>query len=204
MILADQMRWDMLGATGNKAIKTPNLDYLAENGVLFEKAYSSTPICTPARAILLTGMKPWKNGMLAYGDLATEYKQELPKVLAEELGYFTSVIGKNHFGWNITENKGIPHGYDHMELYDGLEADGDKEYDDYDKWFNETTGISNPMNPGQGWNYWWGKPYEYEEYLHPTAWTGKKTVEFIENYDFKKPLFLKASFHRPHSPYDPP
>lgn len=81
MIMADQMRWDMLGSTGNKAISTPNLDKLAELGTLFTKAYSTTPICTPARAILLTGMKPWKNGMLAYGDMAYEYKQELPKVL---------------------------------------------------------------------------------------------------------------------------
>jgi hypothetical protein len=60
------------------------------------------------------------------------------------------------------------------------------------------------MNPGQGWNYWWGEPYQYEEYQHPTAWTGRMTKEYIESYDFEKPLFLKSSFHRPHSPYDPP
>jgi len=94
----------MLGSAGNKAISTPNLDKLASNGVMFEKAYSSTPSCTPARAILLTGMKPWKNGMLAYGDMAYEYKQELPKVRSEELGYHTAIIGKNHFGWNSTSN----------------------------------------------------------------------------------------------------
>ena len=182
LILADQFRWDMLGSSGNQAISTPNLDKLAENGIKFEKAYSSTPSCTPARAILLTGMKPWKNGMLAYGDMATEYKQELPKVLSEDLGYYTAVIGKNHFGWNMTSNKGISHGYEHMDLYDGLSFFGPnpaEEYDDYDIWFNQTTGIEDPMNPGQSWNYWWGKPYQYEEHLHPTAWTGRMTKEFI-------------------------
>jgi len=203
MILADQFRWDMLGASGNKAVNTSNLDKLAANGVLFEKTYSSTPICTPARAILLTGMKPWNNGMLAYADMATEYKQELPRVLSQDLGYHTAIIGKNHFGWNSSSNKGIPHGYEYMDLYDGLSQ---PDYDDYDIWFNQTTGIENPMNPGQDWNYWIGKPYEYNEFLHPTSWTGRTTKEYIENYDFKsdRPLFLKSSFHRPHSPYDPP
>ena len=104
----------------------------------------------------------------------------------------------------MTSNKGIPHGFEHMDLYDGLTSGGHQGYDDYDIWFNKTTGISDPMNPGQGWNYWWGEPYQYEEYLHPTAWTGRLTKEYIEEYNFEKPLFLKASFHRPHSPYDPP
>lgn len=43
-----------------------------------------------------------------------------------------------------------------------------------------------------------------EERLHPTAWTGETAVEFIHHYKDDKPLFLKVSFARPHSPYDPP
>lgn len=67
MMMSDQARWDLLGCYGNEAVSTPNLDKMAKNGVIFDKAYTSNPICTPARAVLLTGMKPWKNGMLGYG-----------------------------------------------------------------------------------------------------------------------------------------
>src|SRR5271169_6194900 len=67
LLMADQHRADCVGAAGNSAIHTPNLDRLAQGGVMFRHAYSSTPTCTPARAALLTGMSPWNHGMLGYG-----------------------------------------------------------------------------------------------------------------------------------------
>ncbi len=53
--MTDQHRGDCLGCAGNATIKTPNIDALARDGVLFSKAYTATPSCTPARAALLTG-----------------------------------------------------------------------------------------------------------------------------------------------------
>ena len=44
----------------------------------------------------------------------------------------------------------------------------------------------------------------FEEYLHPTAWVGQQAVDWISNASAVLPWFLKISFHRPHSPYDPP
>ena len=58
MIMADQHRFDCVGAYGNKAIHTPHIDRIAREGVRFDCAYSSTPTCTPARAALLTGLSP--------------------------------------------------------------------------------------------------------------------------------------------------
>eukprot|EP01051_Picozoa_sp_SAG22_P010660 SAG22_NODE_970_length_6231_cov_2.345890_5_plen_320_part_00 len=55
-----------------------------------------------------------------------------------------------------------------------------------------------------GWNGWHGRPYVYPEYLHPTAWVARNAVQFISKYSDPRPWFLKVSFHRPHSPYDPP
>ena len=57
-ICTDQQRWDTLGCYGNSFVTTPNLDRLASNGLLFESAFSQSPICTPSRASFLTGRYP--------------------------------------------------------------------------------------------------------------------------------------------------
>ena len=62
----------------------------------------------------------------------------------------------------------------------------------------------NPDQLGIGWNDHTGGTYPLDEKLHPTYWTGETAVQFIRNYNPDKPLFLKVSFARPHSPYDPP
>ena len=199
LIMADQMRADGMKCAGNPFAKTPNLDRLAAEGVRYKYAFSSTPTCTPARAAILTGLSPWYHGMLGYGNIASHYDYELPRALADE-GYYTCSIGKDHFGWNKTSSTGVPHGYNLTQLYDGLPT----EVDDYDQWFAKNDPGVDPMSTGLHYNDYRGAVYVLPEYFHPTAWVGRTAVEFLENYNFSKPLFLKVSFHRPHSPYDPP
>jgi len=205
LLMTDQHRFDMFSFLGNKALKTPHFDSLASEGVHMEWAFSSTPTCTPARAGLLTGRSPWGHGMLGYGSIAHEYPYEMPVALANA-GYATSTFGKDHFGWNKTINKGIAHGFQNLMLYDGL-GNGfpsGSEYDDYDQWFQQVKPGKDPMATGLDWNTWHGKAYVYEEKYHPTAWLGRQVESFILNYNDSRPFFIKASFHRPHSPYDPP
>jgi arylsulfatase A-like enzyme len=57
-ICSDQQRDDTLGCYGNRFVRTPNLDRLAAGGVLFERAFSQSPVCTPSRASFLTGRYP--------------------------------------------------------------------------------------------------------------------------------------------------
>ncbi|MEO2006418.1 MAG: sulfatase-like hydrolase/transferase, partial [Candidatus Poribacteria bacterium] len=57
-ICTDQQRSDTLGCYGNEWVHTPNIDALAEGGVLFQHAYSQSPVCTPSRASFLTGRYP--------------------------------------------------------------------------------------------------------------------------------------------------
>ena len=57
-IMADQYRGDALGCLGKEPVKTPCLDHLASEGVLFTNAVSSYPVSSPARAMLMTGMYP--------------------------------------------------------------------------------------------------------------------------------------------------
>ncbi len=62
-IMVDQQRFDMLGAYGNTIVKTPNIDKLREDGILFTNAYTPTALCGPARTSLFTGRVPTSHGV---------------------------------------------------------------------------------------------------------------------------------------------
>lgn len=197
-IMADQHRGDALGCMGNKSVLSPHIDQLASEGTLFISGYSSTPSSTPARAGLLTGLSPWHHGMLGYGEVAETYRYEMPRML-RELGYYTMGIGKMH--WSPQSNL---HGF-HATLLDESGRIESKDFiSDYRKWFQIQAPGADPDKTGIGWNDHGSGVYQLDERLHPTAWTGKTACEVIRNYDSDKPLFLKVSFARPHSPYDPP
>ena len=262
LIVSDQLRRDAVSAfspstRGPDGPLTPNIDGIARNGVRFTAAYSSTPTCTPARLAMLTGRSPWFHGMLGY-------KPAIPRALppsfvrmAEALGasgFATAAFGKLHYG-------GITHGFEHVDLYDGLgglcapdttatsganatpPAGGG-----FGAWFVERAaalGVNatprvpardssgrrttidvrshhraqRPRDPshtidctgfsqtGLNWNTWRAAPWPYPEALHPSAFVSERLEAFVRarsGRDDPRPLFAKASFHRPHSPYDPP
>lgn len=197
-LMADQHRGDTIGADGNRAIQTPNLDRLAQEGARFRCAYSSTPTCTPARACLLTGMSPWQHGMLGYHRVADQYAVEKPRVLGDA-GYYTAAIGKLHY----TPQRHL-HGYHWAALDESGRSESVDFRSDYRAWFASEAPGFNPDATGLGFNDYDAKPFALPERLHPTTWTGGVATRFIENYSRPEPFFLKVSFARPHSPYDPP
>lgn len=197
-IMTDQHRADALGCMGNPIIITPEIDKIAEEGVTFINGYSSVPSCTPARAGLLTGLSPWHHGMLGYGKVARKYNYEMPQML-REAGYYTFGIGKMHW----FPQKSL-HGFHGTLTDESGRVEQDGYISDYRDWFKLHAPDTDPDETGIGWNDHQAKVYKLDEKLHPTYWTGKTAVEFIENYKNEKPLFLKVSFARPHSPYDPP
>src|SRR3954465_11837468 len=94
--MADQLAASALPAYGNQAVLAPNLQRLGDEGVVFERAYCSSPLCTPSRSSLLTGQLPSRIG--AY-DNASDFGPETP-TLAHHLrlaGYETVLAGKMHF-----------------------------------------------------------------------------------------------------------
>lgn len=197
-IMTDQQRSDALGCMGNPHIKTPNIDNLAKEGSLFTSAYSASPSSTPARAGLLTGLSPWKHGMLGYGQVAEKYRYEMPQML-RNLGYYTFGIGKMHW----FPQKSL-HGF-HTTLIDESGRSESPDFiSDYREWFQLNAPGKDPDQTGIGWNAHGATTYKLDEKLHPTTWTGQIACELIRNYNQEKPLFLKISFARPHSPYDPP
>ncbi len=208
-VMTDQQRGDCLGADGNAAIRTPNLDRLAKEGTRFLHAYSSTPTCTPARCGLLTGLSPWNHGMLGYGEIPRRFEYEKPRAL-REAGYATATIGKNHFApWRNS------HGYEQMFLDEhaaggmvhdkvAMERRAAEERTDYEAWFYSQEPHLNPHATGLGWNDYAARPFALHERLHPTTWMGDTAVRYLESYRDARPFYLKVSFIRPHSPYDPP
>jgi arylsulfatase A-like enzyme len=98
-IFADQMRKHVLGCYGNKMVPTPNFDAMAEAGTTFDNAISTWPVCSPYRAMLLTGMHPMANGTVAND---TGLRDGLPTIakVCKEQGYATAYIGKWHLEWN--------------------------------------------------------------------------------------------------------
>ena len=94
-IFADQLRAQSVGCYGNPEVKTPHLDKLASEGVLFRNTVANTPVCCPARAIMLTGKYAHKNGMVANDLRLRESELTIAEVLSGE-GYRTGFVGKWH------------------------------------------------------------------------------------------------------------
>ena len=116
LILVDDLRFDEFGAGGHPYMKTPHIDRIAHEGALFERAFHTTPICSPNRASILTGQYASRHGIIdnVARDMASH---RLPNYHLElqRLGYETAHIGKWHMG-----NDGKPRpGYDFWVAYDG-------------------------------------------------------------------------------------
>lgn len=96
-------------------VPTPNLQRLAEEGILFRKAFNAAPTCSPSRASLLTGECPHSNGMLGlvnrgFSMTPTGYEHHIIRTLRREAGYYSALIGLQHIAKD-------PHtiGYDYVE-----------------------------------------------------------------------------------------
>lgn len=96
-IMTDQQRADTLGLVSGGREVTPELNRLADNSTVFERAYDACPLCVPARTALATGMNPIKNGMML-NDLPGRYAKSHQTIhqMLHESGYETVHIGVNH------------------------------------------------------------------------------------------------------------
>lgn len=118
LIMTDTQRTDMLGCYGNSAMHTPNLDSLAAEGVQFEKAYTTQPVCQPARSAIFTGSYPhscagWSNCMGLSDNV-----QNIGKRLTDQ-GIHSAYIGKWHLDGGDYFGLGVcPDGWDEAYWYD--------------------------------------------------------------------------------------
>ncbi len=105
-IWTDEQRADTLAAYGNSNIHAPALNKLAEESVIFEKAYVSQPVCTPSRSTVMTGLWPHSSGCTANNILLPEDTPCLPE-LVDDPDYRTAYIGKWHLGDEIFAQHGF-------------------------------------------------------------------------------------------------
>lgn len=223
LITSDQQHHSALGSV-NDRIQTPALDRLAREGTRFGRAYCPSPVCTPSRASIITGMYPSLHGAWTIG---VKLDESIPTVggYLSAAGYQTSLIGKAHFQpLASTEEEtsieaqptlrdldfwrsfhGPWYGFDHVETA-RMHADEYHVGGHYAIWMEEhgLTDWADYFQPLPGETndhadeYSWRLPEE----LHYTTWTGERTVAAIERaVDADEPFFTWASFHDPHPPY---
>jgi arylsulfatase A-like enzyme len=207
LICVDQWRGDCLGCAGHPVVETPYLDQFASTGARFDRAYSATPSCIPARAALYTGMGQRSTGRVGYQDgVPFDYPVTLPGEFTRH-GYQTQAVGKLHV---YPERSQI--GFQNVVLHDGYlhyarrrERDWGR-FDDYLPWLRERTGdpYADYFDNGVNCNSQVARPWDKPEHLHPTTWVVTQALEFLRRRDERKPFFLYLGFHRPHPPYDPP
>ncbi|HEY9291292.1 MAG TPA: arylsulfatase [Microlunatus sp.] len=201
LLMTDQQRWDTVGCAGGP-VETPNLDWLASRGTRFTSAYSATPSCIPARASLMTGQDPWHTGILGMGPRQPRcgnLGNTLPQVLADD-GYYTVGVGKMHFSPQRSHQ-----GFHHTVIDETARQEDPDFSSDYASWFRSVAPAgSDRFEHGIDVNSWMARPFTLAEHLHATNWTAMTGIQELQRRDPSKPFFLKLSFARPHSPYDPP
>ena len=203
LLYIDDLRPE-LASFGSLQILSPNIDALAEKGVMFTNAYCNVPVCGASRASMLTGMLPTKNRFLDY---KTFVETEVPEAvtvpeLLKNNGYTTISNGKiyHHLDdrdsdWNEVWR---PYAFDKTDT--GLAPT--------DYWQSIWKDYKNPYNASQYRITDRGPAYEGEDVLDSTYIDGLLTEKVIRDIKKlkkgKKPFFLTAGFISPHLPFNAP
>lgn len=181
-IMSDQHRWDFMGCTGHRLVRTPNMDRLASQGALFDAAYCQYPVCVPSRMCIITGRYTHSHGALTNAYALPQDQQTIGGYL-KTLGYQTAAIGKMHF---VDDDQ--HHGFDYrLEKLDyGRDTGG------------EIRNAGTLSRTGESWGI--SDQTEEQTYEHYLA---DKTIEWLEqNRD--KPFCCWCSFVAPHPPFVAP
>ena len=195
VFMTDQQRGDSLGCEGHPALLTPNMDSIAGAGTRFSRAYSTCPVCIPARRSFLSGQFPATCGLVGMRDVEWNPPATLPGELANA-GYQTFLVGRTMHQY--------PHrkrfGFDHMVIQSGIEGA------DYEEFLarNAPPGAGGLRGAGITHNDWTARPWHLPEPLNYTNWTVTQAEEFLRTRDPSCPYFLVVSFLAPHPPLVPP
>lgn len=202
LIVSDDLTNQTLGCYGSKICQSPNIDTLAQKGVLFERAYCQFPLCNPSRASFLTGLRP---DTLRVYENATQFRKNLPDAVSlgqtfQKAGYQVVRVGKlYHYG--VPAQIGTDGLDDAASWQQTINPKG------YDKADEEADRIFTLMPNAKGsarfggtlsWHASAGKDEEQTD--------GKIADAVIQQLEAKhdKPFFLACGFFRPHTPYVAP
>lgn len=113
LIVSDDHAYQAISAYQSKGIQTPHIDRIGSQGAVMDRAYVTNSVCSPSRAVILTGKYSHQNGLVDNGTFFDSSQQTFPKLL-QAAGYRTAVIGKWHLWseptgfdyWNILPDQG--------------------------------------------------------------------------------------------------
>ena len=190
--MVDQLSALFLRAYGHSVTKTPTIDRLADEGVLFENAYSPSPLCAPARASFMTGSLPSRTGVY---DNSAEFSSSIP-TFAHYLrleGYRTCLSGKMHF-----VGADQLHGFEERLTTDsypgdfGWTPDWSKPGERVDWWYHNMSSVKDAGT---------AEITNQLEYDDEVAFHAVRRLFDHARYEPETPLLLCVSFSHPHDPY---
>jgi len=183
LLITDTTRWDMLGCYRNTGLATPNLDALAASGVRFERAYTCTPVCTPARGAMFTGTWPHSNGAWANSIALGANVRSVAEYL-ERAGVRAGYVGKWHLDGTDYFGAGVPApGWDPACWYDGR------------SYLEELSSEDRVRSRRPGTSY---DPVLSAEFTFAHR-CSDRAIRFLEDHGGED-FFLVVSYDEPHGP----
>lgn len=212
ILFSDQHNKDVMGFEGHPDVLTPNLDKLAKQSVVFDRAYCTTGICAPSRSSLLTGLYSRTMGLLSNGEKTSVINEVVSlATVFQQNNYKTFAFGKRH------TTGAIDAGWDVQQSHLCEETPGNS----YTEWV-EKMGYGKEF--AADWAAEFGKGSScssFSEEKIPTgdlgtrtsalpenmtmeAFTTQRTIQMIrEQAKSDQSFFCWATFYRPHQPYTP-
>ena len=193
-IAVDDLRVE-LGCYGSAHVKSPNIDRLASQGTLFERAYCQQTVCNPSRASLLAGLRP---DALRVWDLPTHFRQNRPDVvtlpqLFKKSGYHAQCVGKIFHNWRQDDWKGDAVSWSVPSVLH------------YNSHGNDKPKVEGEVPPnlasGKGGTECRDVP-DNAYFDGRVAETAIDTLRKVSKGD--KPFFLAVGFWKPHTPFNAP
>lgn len=191
-IMTDTQATNVVGCYGHPELQTPNIDSLAKTGLKFNRAYTTCPVCTPARAALFTGIYahtagPWTNN-LALGENIINMGQRF-----QDGGYRTAYIGKWHLDGHDYFGTGVcPPGWEDEYWYDGkryLDELDEKEIYLWRQGLNSLDDL---------------KRNDIKEEFTWAHRISDRAIRFLESQPQDKPCLMVVSYDEPHHPFTCP
>ncbi len=195
LLLADDLGYGELGSYGQKQIKTPFLDQLADQSMRFTDFYAGNAVCSPSRAVLMTGINSGHSSIRGNRGYIPERKimdrialQANETTLAEMLkpaGYETLYFGKWHLDdpYNL-KTWAASRGFDHAVQGQWKQRNGEFEIDSNYDWVN---GLSE------------ARYYDYTQYSCMDEFRTDQAINYFEKRKTDKPFFLFMSYRVPHA-----
>ncbi len=193
-IAVDDLRVE-LGCYGNRHVISPNIDRLAAQGTLFERAYCQQTVCNPSRASVLTGLRP---DTLEVWDLYTHFRQNRPDAvtlpqLFKNNGYHAQCVGKIFHNWRQDDWKGDRVSWSVPEFLH------------YNTHGNDRPQVEEPLPPNLASGAGGIECRDVPDEAYYDGRVAQKAVDVLhELKKEQKPFFLAVGFWKPHTPFNAP